>query len=769
MKKALTIWMFANAGLLSLWGQTPIASVRQVTELSNAQAAQHLPVQLQATVTFVAPQDGSLFLQDRDAGVYVNFSQDVGIVPGDRVAVTGVTSASFRPEINAREVHVLSHGEMPKAPVAKFEDLIAARWDSRYVQVYGHVLSAAYEQTEAHPTLRLRVKMSDGIMEANLSNPGPLQPEALLEADVRLTGVAGGDFDSRMEMAGVWMDINSSQEVEILHPAAKDPWAMPVVATNQVVSNYRASNASHRVHVAGTLTYFEPGAVAVVERDNNAILVETRSSLPLHAGAGVEATGFPEISEENVRLEDGQLRPAQQAKQVQPKDIAWDDAASGTYAYRLVAMEGEVVAEVHDSRVDLLVISAGGHLFSASMRQDSSDANRSPSGGPAVQQGSRVRVVGVCFVDPGNHWRDRLWFDVRMRSLGDVVVLQNPSWWTVKRLAYLATILSLAIVCAVTWVWLLQRRVLRQTALIARKNQEESERERVQARRELQRGHILEMISKLEPLPNVLKEITSLISSRLDGAPARFELFDKPVAPGETERRQHGPGLQTEVVSRDGRLLGVLLATPKPHAASGADISAAMQVGAQLAGLAIDTRGLYSELRHRSEHDLLTEIPNRFSMERELDALMEEAENEGRSFGLIYVDLDKFKEVNDRYGHRTGDLYLQAVSGRMQAQLREGDFLARIGGDEFIALIPNLQDRADAEEIAQRLERCFEEPFSVENLRLLGSASIGLAVYPEDGASKEELQRSADAAMYAHKESKKYRELLVDAMRGVTD
>ena len=91
----------------------------------------------------------------------------------------------------------------------------------------------------------------------------------------------------------------------------------------------------------------------------------------------------------------------------------------------------------------------------------------------------------------------------------------------------------------------------------------------------------------------------------------------------------------------------------------------------------------------------------------------------------------------------------------MKLQLRSNDVLARIGGDEFIALVPILRNRDDAEEIAVRLDRCFDEPFDLEGLHLRGSASVGLAVYPEDGTTEEELQRSADAAMYAHKESKK--------------
>src|ERR1039458_8860868 len=169
----------------------------------------------------------------------------------------------------------------------------------------------------------------------------------------------------------------------------------------------------------------------------------------------------------------------------------------------------------------------------------------------------------------------------------------------------------------------------------------------------------------------------------------------------------------------------------------------------------IETRRLYSDLRHRSEFDLLTEMPNRFAMDKRLDLLIEEARQNSGIFGLIYIDLDEFKQVNDRYGHRIGDLYLQEVAVRMTRQLRGGDMLARLGGDEFAALVSVVPSRSDVEEAAHRLQRCFGAPFAVEDCSLHGAASIGIALYPEDGLTKDSLLSVADAAMYAVKNSKR--------------
>jgi len=174
-----------------------------------------------------------------------------------------------------------------------------------------------------------------------------------------------------------------------------------------------------------------------------------------------------------------------------------------------------------------------------------------------------------------------------------------------------------------------------------------------------------------------------------------------------------------------------------------------------LAALAIETRRLYTDLRHRSEFDLLTDTLNRFSLDKRLDDLIAEARESAGLIGLVYVDLDRFKQINDSHGHQIGDLYLQEVCLRMKRQLRNKDSLARIGGDEFAVLVPDVHSRADVEEIALRLEQCFDEPFTVENVTLQSSASVGIAVYPQDATNKNLLFRVADTAMYAAKHAKR--------------
>jgi diguanylate cyclase (GGDEF)-like protein len=138
-----------------------------------------------------------------------------------------------------------------------------------------------------------------------------------------------------------------------------------------------------------------------------------------------------------------------------------------------------------------------------------------------------------------------------------------------------------------------------------------------------------------------------------------------------------------------------------------------------------------------------------------MELQIEEASHSRRILGLIYIDLDKFKPINDTYGHHVGDLYLQAVALRMSRQLLGGDMLARLGGDEFAAMVMLHHGRSDLEKIVARLESCFIEPFAVEGIMILGEASIGVALFPEDGSTKDNLLSAADANMYSVKNAKR--------------
>ena len=119
---------------------------------------------------------------------------------------------------------------------------------------------------------------------------------------------------------------------------------------------------------------------------------------------------------------------------------------------------------------------------------------------------------------------------------------------------------------------------------------------------------------------------------------------------------------------------------------------------------------------------------------------------------LMVLDLDRFKEVNDSVGHHMGDLLLKAVAGRMEGRLRASDTVARIGGDEFTILLSEISQPGDAVTVGGNLLKLFSEPFRIDGASVHCTASIGIAIYPDDGEEIEALLKNADAAMYRAKE-----------------
>lgn len=176
-------------------------------------------------------------------------------------------------------------------------------------------------------------------------------------------------------------------------------------------------------------------------------------------------------------------------------------------------------------------------------------------------------------------------------------------------------------------------------------------------------------------------------------------------------------------------------------------------MGTRLALLAIEHRRIYDELHFRAHHDSLTGLPNRVLFEERLDRSLCEAATRGEKLALLFIDLDGFKQINDSFSHRVGDLFLCEIAERMKKAMRPGDTIARVGGDEFTVLATGITEAGEAEALAARILDVIRQPILLAGRELLASASAGIALYPDDGDDAEQLQRYADAAMYSAKDS----------------
>jgi diguanylate cyclase (GGDEF)-like protein/PAS domain S-box-containing protein len=164
-----------------------------------------------------------------------------------------------------------------------------------------------------------------------------------------------------------------------------------------------------------------------------------------------------------------------------------------------------------------------------------------------------------------------------------------------------------------------------------------------------------------------------------------------------------------------------------------------------------DRKRSESRLAYLAFHDSLSELPNRAMLEERFAVALERARHKASFCGILFLDIDGFKAINDTYGHAGGDDLLRAIAGRLRRNVRAGDTLARFGGDEFVILLDELSDPLDAEIVARTVLETFENPFTLGNFRITVTASAGIAVAPPDGVTLQELLAKADAGMYRAK------------------
>jgi diguanylate cyclase (GGDEF)-like protein len=156
-------------------------------------------------------------------------------------------------------------------------------------------------------------------------------------------------------------------------------------------------------------------------------------------------------------------------------------------------------------------------------------------------------------------------------------------------------------------------------------------------------------------------------------------------------------------------------------------------------------------LEHQALHDPLTNLANRTLFFDRLNQAIRLGKRERGQVGLVMLDLDRFKLVNDAFGHAVGDAVLQEFAGRLDGRLRASDTAARLGGDEFAAILPGVSGRIEAERKVRMLLRGFKEPIRIDGHRIEFGVSAGLALYPEDGNNVDKLIRRADRGLYAAK------------------
>lgn len=168
-------------------------------------------------------------------------------------------------------------------------------------------------------------------------------------------------------------------------------------------------------------------------------------------------------------------------------------------------------------------------------------------------------------------------------------------------------------------------------------------------------------------------------------------------------------------------------------------------------------RSIVEHLERRAHHDQLTGLPNRYVLNDRLDQAISQAQQDSGSFALVFVNVNHFKQINDFLGHDVGDELLRLVAARLEHCVRSNDTVARVGGDEFVLLLPNVATDLDVAGVRKRISDALMRPVLLNGRRIELSCSVGVSIYPMDGSDRASLFRSADIEMYRNKSSRKPR------------
>jgi diguanylate cyclase (GGDEF)-like protein len=741
MLRSLLMMMLASGGGLAWADPVVLTGAGDVHDLPAEQAAKGIPVHLIATVTYYQPSENTLFVGDASGAVYIKNSKLYPIHRGDLVEVIGKTAKSFRTIVaEDPEIRVLSRGHLPVAHPASYGQLMAGAWDCQYVSLRGVVRSANLELLGTHVVAQLEMLVPGGVVQVYVQDYRGMDLPGLMDTEVEFAGVVGGHFNASWQLMRSIVYLSNGRELKVLRRPQVKLGDLPLSEIDNVIQTKSVRDDSSRVRVRGTVTFYEPGISLVLERDGQSLPMLTRQIDPIPLGSVVDAVGFADDHGYGPALEEAEVFPTGRYEDIVPRPVTYTEAIGSQYNENLVELRGRVLSEVHGAISDALVLSVDQHPVNVLLWT----SQRTPL--PDLALGTLVTVRGICHITPTGFWGKPVLFRLEMRQSTDLRVLALPSWWTVTHLLYVLGMLLVISLLIMAWAVVLRRRVARQAERIERSMRMERERSR-----------LLEEINSETPLEQLLEDICATIGAMVSGIRCSCVLVEE-VTDGETHRAAPIAAAPSEAVfetaltDSKGEQIGVFRVTPVAPRLFSVEEQESIAMGASLSNLAVNQRRLYQRLNYGSMHDQLTGLPNRRLSDAHLDLTLLEAAQQQTRVGVAYIDVDHFKLVNDQYGHKIGDLYLQQIAARLSAKVRSTDVLARIGGDEFLLTATELDSMEDGESYKLRLQGCFHEPFVLDGIRIAGSASIGLAVYPDHGTTAEELKRHSDLEMYRAKQ-----------------
>jgi diguanylate cyclase (GGDEF)-like protein/PAS domain S-box-containing protein len=719
-----------------------LTAVRQIRHLKASTATGAIGVHLRGVVTYYDTVAPNLFIQDATGGIWVDLRNSTAKppAPGQLLDLHGVVGFGFSPYVANPQWTVAGNSVPPKPQPLTYDDAATGSFDSQWVQMDG-VVRSFVQQAEGN-VLVIDVATPTGVFKVRVPdyrNPFPME---LVDAKVRFNGVCGAAFNSRNQLVSIHLLMPSVKNLEILEAPPKDPFAVPVIPIANVRRYSADLSDDHRVKVLGTVTAHFPLQGIYMTDGSGGLYAESDDGTPLKEGDQVEVIGFPAAGSFSPVLKSARIRPTGQHSSPTIAPVTGRVALKGAYDARLISITGTLSSYRQRLNQRALMVESDDHV--------SFEAAFARSGLPAIniEEGSRISLTGICAVKPDENGNPSE-FEIVLRSPEDVRVLSSPPWLNSKRAANIVSGLIFATLAVIVWVLILRRRVRKQTRIITEKLKNEmalEERYRNIFERNLTGLYVAAQDGRILDCNDAC--------ARILGYQGRHELLGNSSGAEKIIEKFHA------AVSDASFSVGTEQSFERLDGTKGWALCSLRSVGEENSGsqvfegslVDITERKLAEErVQFLAYFDSLTNLPNRTLVQDRIFKTIAAAKRRRDKLGVLHLDIDSFKTINDCLGHSRGDELLQAIALRLQACAREEDTVARLGGDEFLIALGPIGSSADAALVADRVARELRPPFNLNGNSLSVTCSIGISIFPDHGGDAETLIKNADAAMYASK------------------
>jgi signal transduction histidine kinase/DNA-binding response OmpR family regulator len=460
-----------------------VAADRVLPTLTTALAAHTLPVSeaargypihfARATVLYYDPAIGALFLADSSDGIFADARGQAAAImePGDIVQVDGTSGpGDIAPVILRPAIRVLGHGRLPDAPLVSFDRLSTGAYDARWVEVEGivrsviepdHVTAYAGHAASSALNIVLTLAMGSDRMDVIAPNVRGQDFSYLIDARVRLRAACGSRFNQRKQLIGVHLYTPSLSAVRVLEPAPADPFALPVQDTDSVMrTRLVGRDPGHRIRTRGVVTSTWGAHLLSVMGASHGLFVRTEESARVRVGDVLDVVGFPAMGDYTAVLEDAIYRRVGGSSVPAARAIAAAEALNGEHDAELVRIEGRLLSQSVTPSEQTLLMASGGVMFSAALARGEAKATLA-----SLPDGAKLRATGICSIEVHPDKTPKA-LRVLLRSPGDIVVLEKPSWWTPSHALAVLGVGVASILSVIAWVVVLRRRVKQQTAII---------------------------------------------------------------------------------------------------------------------------------------------------------------------------------------------------------------------------------------------------------------------------------------------------------------